>query len=79
MEEFHRINDNSRWFRSATARLSTIEMPDAVKSAFNYSFESCLFHANGNSDVIARYDTAFEALEGHVEFSRKYGLNTVVK
>jgi hypothetical protein len=53
--------------------LSTIEMP---KSLLNYNlgyrYESCLF-VKGSSDVIARYETLSEALEGHENYRKIYG------
>lgn len=45
--------------------LCTSEMPRALLPWLGYSYESCMFYANGDSDVVARYQTQNEAEAGH--------------
>jgi hypothetical protein len=40
----------------------------------NKEFESCLFHKDGDSEAIARYETFEEAVEGHEILRKRYGL-----
>jgi len=68
------VSDDSVWMFPPDVTLSTVEMrPDWIDS-FGYQFESCLFFANGDSDVVNRYETQDEAIAGHVELEKKYGL-----
>lgn len=54
--------------------LFTTEMPrveDFGLPGLGYRYESCLFYAGGDSDVLARYDTQEEALAGHQRLMRE--------
>lgn len=54
--------------------LFTTEMPrveDFGLPGLGYRYESCLFYADGDSDVLARYDTQEEALLGHQRLMRE--------
>jgi hypothetical protein len=64
--------------------LSTVELPiiklDENSNLYGDTpYESCLFFANGESDVVARYKTKEEAIAGHVELEKKYDLKRCSK
>jgi len=63
---------NARWYRAGTVMLSTVKLPSY--STYKETFESCIFHDKGGSDVIASYQTIQEAMEGHEILRRRYGL-----
>lgn len=76
---FQIINDNAGVFRPASISLSTVELPKEIWEISEYRYESCLFYANGDSEVISRYNSLAESVEGHLKLSRKYGLDRRVK
>lgn len=61
---FHLISDNVRWYRAATVRLSTIELPLDLDGN---GYESCVFYVHGDSEVVRRYATMADAIKGHRE------------
>lgn len=78
------MNTSDRWqliadnfsivnLQRATLTLSTVEL-SSIPGIRDYSFESCLFSENGNSEIVARYYTISEAITGHITLCRKYGL-----
>lgn len=78
------ISDDSVWMFPPDVTLSTVELVEDCSQLYRIYFdekpyESCLFFANGHSDVIARYLTQEEALAGHVELEKKYGLKRCTK
>lgn len=78
------ISDDSVWMYPADVTISTVELPkimfeDGTDLYGDRPYESCLFFANGDSDVVARYHTQEEALAGHVELEKKYGLKRCLK
>ena len=78
------ISDDSVWMYPPDVQLSTVKLPtvtfnDGMDLYGDTPYESCLFFANGDSDVIARYETQEEALAGHVELEKKYGLKRCSK
>lgn len=75
---FQLISTNAGFFRGPSVELRTTEMPRSVVGVLGYRFESCLFSA-GDSDVLARYNTLSEAVQGHVDLARKHKLGTQVK
>lgn len=68
----HLISDNSTFFGSATLVLSTVEYPKLCSD--EYSYETCLFAGEKNSEVIAKYRTIYEAISGHERFRKEFGL-----
>ena len=71
------VSDDSVWMFPPDTQLSTVDLPwDHYKDT---PYESCLFFANGESDVVARYKTQEEAIAGHVELEKKYGLKRCIK
>lgn len=68
--------------RGEQTHLSTVELPitaSMIRMGFanmldDYRYESCLFTANDDSDVLARYTSRQEAIAGHKALSKKYGL-----
>ena len=76
-ERWQIVSDDSVWMFPADNYLSTVELPHKIYPKNPY--ESCVFFANGESDVIARYATQEEALAGHVELEKKYGLKRCSK
>ena len=78
------VSDDSVWMFPADVQLSTVELPritfgDPEELYGDRLYESCIFFANGESDVLCRYATQEEALAGHVELEKKYGLKRCSK
>jgi hypothetical protein len=71
------ISSDEVWMFPADIQLSTVELPREFYPDTPY--ESCLFFANGDSDVVARYATQQEAIEGHMELEKKYKLKRCSK
>jgi hypothetical protein len=71
------VSDDHVWFYPPDVSVSTVELNQSIYG--DYRFESCVFFANGESDVVARYDTQEEAIAGHVELEKKYGLKRCSK
>jgi len=71
------VSDDQVWFYPPDVSLSTVELNSTIYPERPY--ESCLFFANGESDVVNRYQTQEEALAGHVELEKKYGLKRCTK
>jgi len=71
------INDNRGMFRAPTIELRTTEMPGSLAHLMDYRYESCLFSTNV-SEVLARYNTLSDAVQGHIDLARKHGLGTQV-
>ena len=42
-------------------------------------YESCLFTRDGDSEVVARYNSMSEAIAGHHRLSDKYNLNNRIE
>jgi len=69
------VSDDHVWFYPADISLSTVEL-----DSFAYKdtpYESCIFYANGESEVLARYKTKKEAIAGHIKLSNKYELKRI--
>lgn len=74
------VSDDSVWMFPADVQLSTVELdPEKLLGFEDYQYESCLFFINGNSDVIARYASKEEAIVGHTELEKQYGLKKCAK
>ena len=78
------VSDDKVWMFPADITLSTVELPkvmfeDGTDLYGDRPYESCLFFINGDSDVVARYATQEEAIAGHVELEKKYGLKRCSK
>ena len=69
------ISNDAVWMFPPDIQLSTCE----VISFCGKPYESCLFYSNGNSEVVAEYVSQEQALEGHVELEKKYGLKRCSK
>jgi hypothetical protein len=73
--QYQMISDNGGVFKQASIELRTTEMPRfRGMPAIPYRYESCLFSPS-DSEVLGRYDTLSEAVEGHNRLSEKYGLS----
>ena len=72
------VSDDSVWMFPADIQLSTVSL---VNTMFykDTPYESCLFFANGDSDVVCRYATQEEAIAGHIELEKKYKLKRCIK
>ena len=66
------VSDDSVWMYPADTALSTVELNPLIYK--QYRFESCMFWANGDSDVVKRYETKEEAIKGHEDLEERYGL-----
>ena len=78
------MSDDSVWMFPADITLSTVELASLIleddwSPYKDAPYESCLFFANGESDVVCRYKTQEEALAGHVRLEKKYGLKRCTK
>lgn len=74
------VSDDSVWMFPADVQLSTVELQKLGIGYYDEQpYESCIFFSNGNSDVIRRYATQEEAVAGHVELEKKYGLKRCIK
>lgn len=84
MKRWQIVSDDSVWMFPADVTVSTVELPkitfDDGKDLYSDTpYESCLFFINGDSDVVARYATQEEAITGHIELEKKYGLKRTNK
>lgn len=75
----HLISNNGGAFRVPSVELSTVQMPSSLVDSLGYMYESCLFVIGVNSEVLARYDSLSEAVQGHHELSLKHNLKLQVK
>lgn len=73
------ISDDSVWMFPPDIALSTVQLASSWQYDVPYKYESCLFFSNGNSDVVARYNTQKEAIAGHRVIEKKYGLKKCLK
>lgn len=71
------ISDDSVWMFPPDKVLSTVFLNSHVYRQTPY--ESCIFYADGESEVLARYETQEEAELEHVELEKKYGLKRCIK
>ena len=71
------ISYESVWMFPPDVTVSTVELPGEIYKDTPYV--SCLFFGNGDSDVVARYVTQEEAIAGHEELEKKYGLKRCLK
>ena len=69
------VSDDHVWFYPADISLSTVELDSQVYKDTPY--ESCIFYANGDSELLRRYKTQAEAISGHVELEQKYNLKRI--
>ena len=78
------VSDDSVWMFPPDTQLSTVELPkvtfdDGMDLYDGTPYESCIFYANGESDVVCRYATQEEAIAGHEKLEKKYGLKRCSK
>ena len=78
------VSDDSVWMFPADTQLSTVKLPEISVGEGrdlygDTPYESCLFFANGDSDVVCRYATQEEAIAGHEKLEKKYGLKRCSK
>ena len=69
------ISDDSVWMYPADRTLSTVELDGDLYRAAPY--ESCIFFANGDSDVITRYVTKEQAIAAHERLEIQYKLKRI--
>lgn len=65
---FQMLSDNGTFFKEATITLSTVRLP------LSKMYESCVFFADGNSDVLERYASQLAAARGHIRLSKELGV-----
>lgn len=68
-------SDDHVWMYPPDVSLSTVELDLFVYP--DEPYESCIFYANGDSNVVKRYKTQEEALLGHIELENKYKLKRI--
>jgi hypothetical protein len=71
------LSDDAVWMFPPDRTLSTVELSSQFYPKTPY--ESCIFYANGDSNVLARYATKEEALAGHEKLEKKYELKRCIK
>ena len=71
------VSEDSVWMYPADVQVSTVELNPEYYNDTPY--ESCVFFINGDSDVVSRYATKEEAVAGHIELEKKYGLKRCSK
>lgn len=71
------VSDDHVWFYPADISLSTVELDSNVYKDTPY--ETCIFYANGESEVLKRYTTKEDAASGHIEYERQYNLKRISK
>jgi hypothetical protein len=70
------VSDDHVWFYPPDISLSTVEL---ISNYHVDSYETCVFYANGASEVLKRYATQEEAVLGHIEYERKFNLKRISK
>lgn len=71
------VSDDHVWMYPADISLSTVELDSRVYKDTPY--ETCVFYANGESEVLKRYATKEDAIVGHLEYEREYNLKRISK
>jgi hypothetical protein len=71
------VSDDHVWFYPPDISLSTVELDSRVYK--DTPFETCVFYANGDSEVLERYTTKEDAARGHIEYERKFKLKRISK
>ncbi len=70
------VSDDHVWFYPPDISLSTVEL---ISNYHVDSYETCIFYANGDSEVLKRYQTKEDATRGHIEYERRYNLKRISK
>jgi hypothetical protein len=71
------VSDDHVWMYPPDVSLSTVELNSRVYKDTPY--ESCIFFAHGDSEVLKRYKTKEDAIRGHIELEQKYKLKRISK
>ena len=71
------VSDDHVWMYPADVSLSTVELDSSIYKDTPY--ETCVFYANGDSEVLKRYKTQEDAVLGHIEYERKFNLKRINK
>jgi hypothetical protein len=71
------VSDDHVWFYPPDISLSTVELASFVY--INTPYETCVFYANGDSEVLNRYATQEEAVLGHIKYEQQYKLKRISK
>ena len=72
---FQLVSNNESLFRTHSIELSTV----GWKLLDRTLYESCLFTRDGDSEVVAQYDSMSEAIAGHNRLSDNYNLNNRIE
>ncbi len=70
-------SDDHVWMYPPDISLSTVELDSAIY--FKTPYETCIFYANVESEVLKRYQTKEDATRGHIEYERRYNLKRISK
>ncbi len=71
------VSDDHVWMYPADVSLSTVELDSQAYRDTPY--ETCIFYANGDSEVLERYTTQADALLGHIKYEQQYKLKRISK
>ena len=71
------VSDDHVWFYPADVSLSTVELDGGVYAETPY--ETCVFFANGESEVVERYASLKAAILGHIKYEEQYKLKRIMK
>lgn len=67
------ISNDASFLKPATVELRTTQLPSSSE------YESALFFPNRDSEVVSTYNSKSDALKGHIQLARQYGLNKRTK
>lgn len=76
---FRMQSDDSKPGRNATTVLSTVELPDLIDFDQNMRYETCVFRGSGSTQILRRYSSQGDAVEGHRIMEARMGLKPVSK
>lgn len=71
------VSDDHVWMYPADTSLSTVELDGEIYKGTPY--ETCIFYANGDSEVLERYKNRVDATRGHIKYEEQYNLKRISK
>ena len=69
------VSDDSVWMYPPDVTVSTVELNRELYKLSPY--ETCIFFAHGDSDVVERYDSQEEAIAGHEKYEQMYNAKRI--
>jgi len=78
MNRFRMQSDDAQGTKPAKVVLSTVELPDLIEFENTQRYETCVFRGN-STQILRRYHSQGEAVEGHRIMEARMGLRSVSK